>query len=770
MMGLDQAEFAMEKERLSVVEEQIGMQLEAARNIAGKVKKDLTGMQRSMWEYVKPTPDDMDDLAGIWQVQTDIIREGNKAIFLTNQARKLERMANNPYFARIDFREAGEDLTEKIYIGISNLKDEKTGQFLIYDWRAPVSSMFYDYEPGDAGYECLAGRIEGKLLLKRQFRIWNGQFSLMFDSSLTINDEILQEILGRSADSRMKTIVASIQREQNNIIRNDTHKLLIVTGPAGSGKTSIALHRAAFLLYRHKDSITSKNIVIFSPNEIFSDYISDVLPELGEEDINRSTFFEYAVRTLGPGACPESASQQMEFLLAEDGIAECDASYGKENGKENGDDFSGIGDFDNRRQRIEGIKYKASFEIMENLRRHVEKIEKSRVFHDVVFREELIETAEEISQYFFEALRFLPVIKRLEKIRSRLTSKLDILVRKRIEEVLPEVANSGEYINATEIRGRSIAIVHGEAMQARQMIEEMTKLDIFDCYAEFLKERDIYAGKTGGVNRVSGKLNVNYEDIAPIVFLKGLLNGFPNMDVIKYVLIDEVQDYTSVQLEILRELFGNSNLTLLGDPNQALNPYIPSLETERLAGSLGYASYISARLVKSYRSTRQIADFCNVIIGGNIDAESVNREGELPEAHCCSDMQELYRAAADSIEKLKSIGMKSIAVIMKTERECSEAYNNLVKYTELSLITGERQEFFTGAVVIPSYLSKGLEFDAVFMICPDSGIYQGEEAKGLLYTVCSRALHRLQFYFTGEVPGFLKKLPERYYRQIDDRR
>ncbi len=766
-MGSEQAEYTIEKERLRDVEGQIAIQLEAARNIAGKVKKDLTGMQKSMWEYVKPTPDDLDDMAAIWQFQTDIVREGNKAIFLTNQARKLERIANNPYFARIDFKEAGENLAEKIYIGISNLKNEKTGQFLIYDWRAPVSSMFYDYEPGGAGYVCMAGRIEGELLLKRQFRIWNGELTLMFDSSLTINDEILQEILGRSADSRMKTIVASIQREQNSIIRNDTHKLLIVTGPAGSGKTSIALHRAAFLLYRHKDNITSKNIVIFSPNEIFSDYISDVLPELGEEDINRSTLFEYAVRTLGPGVRPENASQQMEFLLAEDATAGCDASYCKENCKENVDDFSGIGDFDNRRQRIDGIKYKASFEIIDHLRRHVEKIEKSRVFHDVVFRGELIETAEELSQYFFEALRFLPVVKRLDKIRSRLTSKLDILFRKRVEEVVPEVANMVEFIDPAEIRGRSIAIVREEASSARQLIEEMTKLDIFDSYIEFLEDRGVYAGKTGGIDRSSGKRNVNYEDIAPILFLNGLLNGYPNMDVIKYVLIDEVQDYTPVQLEILRELFGNSNLTLLGDPNQALNPYIPSLEPERLAGSLGYASYICARLVKSYRSTRQIADFCNGIIGGNIDAESVNREGDLPEAHRCADMQELYRRAAEDIEKMKSNGLKSIAVIMKTERECTEAYNVLVKYTELSLITGDRQEFFTGAVVIPSYLSKGLEFDAVLMICPEGGIYQGDEAKGLLYTVCSRALHRLHFYFAGKMPGFLKQMPEKSYRQID---
>ena len=762
-MGQNDPEFTLEKERLSEVEGQIGLQLEAARHIAGKVKKDLTGMQKSMWEHVKPTPDGLDDLAGIWQFQTEIVREGTKAIFLTNQARKLERMANNPYFARIDFREAGDELAEKIYIGISNLKDERTELFLIYDWRAPVSSMFYDYEPGNAGYLCPAGRIEGELLLKRQFRIWNGELQLMFDSSLAINDEILQEILGRSADSRMKTIVATIQREQNSIIRNDTHKLLIVTGPAGSGKTSIALHRAAFLLYRHKDSITSKNIVIFSPNEIFSDYISDVLPELGEEDINRGTLFEYAVRTLGPEVKPENAAQLMEFLLAEDGVA---YKHDTVRGGDDMGDCSGTGYFADRRQRIEGIRYKASFEIIEHLRENVQHFEKGRVFHDVVFRGEMIETADELMQYFHEDLKFLPVAKRLDKIRSRLTSKLDILVRKRVEEVVIEVAKSGEYINAAEIRGRSIAKVREEVLQARQLIAEMTTLDVLDCYEGFLNERDIYAGKTGGIDRVSGKRDINHEDIAPMVLLNGLLNGFPNMDGIKYVLIDEVQDYTPVQLEILRVLFGNCNLTLLGDPNQALNPYVPSLGTERLAGILGYESYISARLVKSYRSTRQIADFCNGIIGGNIDAESVNREGELPEVHCCANMQELYRRAADDIEKLKSSGMKSIAVIMKTERECADAYNTLGKYTELSLITGEHQEFCTGTIIIPSYLSKGLEFDAVLAICPDNNIYQGDEAKGLLYTVCSRALHMLHFYCVKELPQFMKNLPETYFAQI----
>ena len=763
-MGQNNPEFTLENERLREVEGHILTQLEAARNIAGKVKKDLTGMQKSMWEHVKPTPDGLDDLAGIWQFQTEIVREGTKAIFLTNQARKLERMANNPYFARIDFMEAGDDLAEKIYIGISNLKDERTGLFLIYDWRAPVSSMFYDYEPGNVAYVCPAGRIEGELLLKRQFRIWNGVMQLMFDSSLAINDEILQEILGRSADSRMKTIVGTIQREQNSIIRNDTHKLIIVTGPAGSGKTSIALHRAAFLLYRHKDTITSKNIVIFSPNDIFSDYISDVLPELGEEDINRSTLYEYAVRTLGPGVYPENAAQLMEFLLAEDGnVDRCDTGCGGDNA----DDCSELGYFANRRQRVEGIRYKASFEIIEHLREHVRQLEKSRVFHDVVFRGEVLETADEISEYFHEGLKFLPVARRLDKIRSRLTSKLDIPVRKRIEEVVTEVAKTGEYINAAEIRGRSIAIVHEEASEARRLIAGMTALDIVGCYEGFLNDRDIYVGKTGGFDRASGKRKINHEDIAPMVLLNGLLNGFPNMNAIKYVLIDEVQDYTPVQLEILRELFGNSNLTLLGDPNQALNPYVPPIDTERLAGALGYGSYISARLVKSYRSTRQIADFCSGIIGGNMDAESINREGELPEAHRCADMQELYRAAANDIEKLESSGMKSIAVIMKTERECTDAYNALCKYTELSLITGERQEFFSGTVVIPSYLSKGLEFDAVLVICPDGDINQGDEAKGLLYTVCSRALHMLHFYCVKELPEFLKSLPESSFTYFD---
>lgn len=190
-------------------------------------------------------------------------------------------MQQNPYFARIDFIENGESDVEQIYIGISMVQNERTLEILVYDWRAPISGMFYDYDTGRAGFDTPSGRIEGELVLKRQFKIENGKIKYMFDSDVKIDDDVLQEVLGQSKDEKMKTIVTSIQREQNKAIRDEGHKLLIVEGPAGSGKTSIALHRVAFLLYRYRNSISSDSVVILSPNDMFNDYISDVLPELG---------------------------------------------------------------------------------------------------------------------------------------------------------------------------------------------------------------------------------------------------------------------------------------------------------------------------------------------------------------------------------------------------------------------------------------------------------------------------------------------------------
>lgn len=759
-MSFDQEILEAEKERLEHVNIQIGIQLMAGIHAADELKNNTIVLQKSMWDHVNPTPKDLDDLANVWQFQTDLVRESNKAVLLSNHVKKLERMLKNPYFARIDFKEDGYEPADDIYIGISNVRDEDITRILVYDWRAPVCGMFYDFELGRAAYHCPNGRIEGELLLKRQYRLWNGEIQFMFDSSVAINDEILQEILGKSADSRMKSIVISIQREQNSVIRDDTHRLLAVTGPAGSGKTSVALHRAAYLLYRYRENITSENIAVFSPNNIFNDYISEVLPELGEENINRTTFYEYAKRIIGEGVVLEDYSMQMEFLLRSSAgrnavIAPEDNCVGEQ----------GEGDDSRFFARVSGVKYKSSIEVIADISDYARYVEEHREFADLSFNDNLIETGEEIAKYFREELKFLPVMKRLEKIKNRLTAKLDILIRARVEAVVIEVADMGEYPNPAEIRGRSIFIVRGEAEQAKSLIAKMTDLDLSECYRGFIKYRmdNIADDKQlmlshGQTMEKLEKQYVYYEDIAPILLLNGLLAGFADMGRIRHVIIDEVQDYTPVQFEIFKQLFINSKITLLGDPNQAISPFATPFDIKSAIDIFGFDTSISINLTKSYRSTRQITEFCRGFAGNGNKDEFVDRDGELPKVICTGSRQDMFIEAAKDIKKLEGDGMKSIAVILRTEKDCIQAYDTLSQLTEIALITADKQEFFTGASLMPSYLSKGLEFDAVLVLCMEKGCFDSPEETRLAYTVCTRALHRLHVYCAEGFPGFLKNI------------
>lgn len=255
---------------------------------------------------------------------------------------------------------------KKHYLGISNLINDNF-DFLVYDWRAPISSMFYDYEIGEAEYKCPEGTVEGKLTLKRQYKINNGKIEYMFDSNLKIDDEVLQGILSKSTDSKMKAIITTIQREQNKVIRNEEYKKLIVQGPAGSGKTSVALHRIAYLLYKHRDKITPQNIVIFSPNDIFNEYISNVLHELGEDNMCQTTFKEYMDKALGNEFNKENYSEMMEYILA----SKKEAAY---------------------QTRINNIKFKSSMNFINILKRYTTLLEKEDTnFTDITFRSNLID-------------------------------------------------------------------------------------------------------------------------------------------------------------------------------------------------------------------------------------------------------------------------------------------------------------------------------------------------------------------------------------------
>ncbi|HHV60166.1 MAG TPA: AAA family ATPase [Clostridiaceae bacterium] len=740
-----------EHKNLESVLEEIERQI--ARNSA-KAESYLNSQieaNKSMWEDVQD-PTDLDDVAIMKQYIDAIKYIARTREFYNYLIKKLNKMKYSPYFGRIDFKEDGTAKSEKIYIGISNLEDEQ-GDIMVYDWRAPVSSMFYDYETGAAQYNSPSGIISGEVELKRQYKIGNGKIEYMFDSNLKIDDEILQEILSKSVDNKMKTIVTTIQREQNRVIRDEDHRLLLVQGPAGSGKTSIALHRVAFLLYRYKDTITARNIVIFSPNQVFSDYISGVLPELGEENAFRTTFFEYALRNLDNSYMLEDMNDQMEYLLT--------TGYSKE--------------YD---IRVEAIKLKGSMEFKHIINKYVSYFEKEGFnFTDLKLGNNVVLSKDKLYNLFVNDYNFLPIIKRVEKIKNRFEYLLKPLEKKRYAELLEEAASSGKYVDKNEMKAKCRLIVREEVKPLYDSLNRMTEFNIYDLYKQLFKKPDIYKKLNNGrlpdnfeeisrftVESVESK-TLYYEDVFPLLYLKGLIGDIPVKPDIKHVIIDEAQDYTPMQYDIIKQLFPDSSFTMLGDLNQSINPLLNVGTYENISDIFPDKKGATIKLSKSYRSTREIAAFCHAILDEKNDVDFVQRPGKKPVIIKCEDEDDIARHIEVELEQIKKRGLRSVAVICKTNVQSRNLYQKLRKNIDIHLITKDDAKFNKGVVVVPSYLAKGLEFDIVFIYNAGEESYKDERERRLFYTACTRALHELNIYYTREITPFLKNIDRELYEE-----
>lgn len=328
-MSENRAERQEELLRIKRIMHIIGGNIEEFRQRLGEIKEDVVDIRKHFWDDVTINRDHVDDQLETYaslKQQAELLSERERSHrHAVQQMKKLLRLKQSPYFGRIDFREHGAASAETVYLGVGSLLDEQGEQFLIFDWRAPISSLYYDYGPGPAEYETPSGTIAGTMERKRQFIFQYGELAYLFDTGLTIGDEMLQQVLGQGADAHMKTIVATIQREQNRIIRNDGGRLLIVSGPAGSGKTSAALQRVAYLLYKYRGMLTADQVILFSPNPMFNRYISTVLPELGEENMEQTTFQQYLEHRMADQFAVEDPFEQMEYVLTAEGTPEYEA-------------------------------------------------------------------------------------------------------------------------------------------------------------------------------------------------------------------------------------------------------------------------------------------------------------------------------------------------------------------------------------------------------------------------------------------------------------
>lgn len=649
--------------------------------------QDIHAQKTYLWE----SRADMDHIEKI-STRQSILQTVMTGETILAHRKRLSKLARAPYFGRFDFAKMGQTSPQSIYIGIHHLFDEREKTNLIYDWRAPVSTMFYDHENGAAQYESPAGDVHGLMSLKRQFRIRDGEMEFMLESSVNIMDEVLQRELSRASDDGMKNIVATIQRDQNTIIRNENAHVLIIQGVAGSGKTSIALHRIAFLLYRFKDTLTSKDILIISPNRVFGDYISNVLPELGEESVSEIGMEILAEELLDHKYRFQSFFEQTAQLLEKND--------------------------EGMKQRIQ---FKATREFMKQINAYAEQVEAEQF------------TAHELRV----GRRIVPdwfIDETYKKHRG-------VSMTERISRVLKAVEfNISVYYNydiTTE--ERAILRVALKSM-ARQFSLRETYKKLFD-----------WIGRPKMFKLAKGA-QLEYADVFPLIYLKIRLEGIDTpRKRIKHLLIDEMQDYTPVQYAVIARLF-NCKKTILGDANQSVNPYSAS-NAEEIERAFTQASCV--KLTKSYRSTFEIMQFAQAI-SPNPDLVAIERHGDAPQlVKCASKAQELKHVYA-AIVRLANSEHNTLGIILKTQKQAEKLISAIqAAGHEARLLSEQSATFSSGVVVCAAHMAKGLEFDQVLIPHVDKKNYATMMDKNMLYVACTRAMHNLTLTYTDELTGFI---------------
>ena len=532
-----------EKEYLEEIKEKLTL---AIRRIDGDVRQSSAEL-REKKQYIHEHQSGMDD-ADMVAAGQSIDRMAFTGEAAVGRKRKLLKLGQSPYFGRIDF--VPQDQAKlPVYIGVYSFIDEQRRQSLIYDWRAPISSMFYDFELGEASFTMPSGMMQGTIELKRQYKIRDGRLEFMIENGVNIHDDVLQRELAKSSDDKMKNIVATIQRDQNAVIRNETAPVMVIQGVAGSGKTSIALHRIAFLLYRYRETIAAKDVLIISPNKVFADYISNVLPELGEEHIPELGMDELAADLLDHRYSFQTFFEQVSGLLDNH-----DSAF------------------------IERIRAKSSFEFLSQLNQYLIYIE---------------------NNYFtVSELRVGKTVVPLSFLLAKFRTYHRVPLLKRFALVAEEVRTYVRDATRRKLTGQEKGII-GEAIP--RMFKFHQVLDLYRDFYRWLGKPELF--------RIDHRLHLEYADVFPLIYLRLRLEGITAYDHVRHLLVDEMQDYTPVQYAVLSRLF-SCRKTILGDVSQTVNPYSAS-SAETIERVFPQADIV--KLYRSYRSTMEITAFAQRI-------------------------------------------------------------------------------------------------------------------------------------------------------------
>lgn len=734
------------QDRIKIVEKSISGAQSEAQNLNAHffddLKLDYDGYSTSM-----------ETALSIHQQQQLLEERQNAWQHATKQLSTLQRLNKRPYFARIDFQEQNEK-PETIYIGLGSFAD-KNDQFLIYDWRAPISSIYYDGKLGSVTYYAPDGEQEVLMTKKRQFSIKDGQIINMFDTNESIGDQMLINVLNEKSSTQMKSIVTTIQREQNKIIRNTTADLLFVQGSAGSGKTSAILQRIAYLLYRYRGNLVSSDVIMFSPNQLFNDYVKNVLPEMGEQNMVQMTYRQFVSRRV-PAFKVESLFDQFEDQ--------------------------------NKNPKI--AKFKDSLEFFEAINNY----SKHLIKHGVVFKNIYFKDKEKpffdkdyIKDIYYSFNENYNLRNRIEATREKLVARLNesisaeakkAWVAKYLESISKEELNKlydrpdQEFASSTEEeRFLSKKIVINSLKQVLRKVNDNSFFNIRAQYLAFLRaipkmidlqqygisEKEWY-DHIELVKQNFVRKQIKITDISSYLYLYDVITGRRVNYEMRYAFIDEIQDYTPFQLAYLKYNFPRAKFTMLGDLNQAIFTKDDSLTLLDKVKQLFISEKIELiKLTKSYRSTKQITDFTKQILKSGELIEAFDRNGAKPTIWHCDNASAVQKIndilIANNQEKLTT------AIITKTLEEARDLTTKLKSESiKVTLIATANQRLVPGVLVIPSYLAKGLEFDAVIAWQVNNNNYHKDDERQLLYTITSRAMYKLDLIYTGELSDLLREI------------
>ncbi|ACL77711.1 RNA polymerase recycling motor HelD [Ruminiclostridium cellulolyticum] len=692
---------------------------------------------------------------------------------LALKVKNLYTARGKPYFARVDYKESGVDSAEKLYIGKMSLSRDEDHVIVIVDWRAPIANLYYEGRLGPSSYDCPDGLIEGELLLKRQFSINDGNLDGIFDIDITTNDEFLQTYLGANAENRLKEIVSTIQEEQNRIVRAPMWKPLIVQGVAGSGKTTIALHRIAYLIYTFEKNFDPENFMIIAPNRLFLNYISEVLPELGVERVKQTTFEDFSMELIGKKFKLIDSNEKLNMFVNHN-VTEEQIVY-------------------NNKVRNASI-LKTSMDFKNIIDEYLKEIELCFIpKKDIMLGTKVIFPYEEINKLFLTQYGMWPIAQRMNEIKKSITTRLKASKEQFIQQIHAEcdkkVARARVAISDASERQKYIlqafekrdSVLDKIEMASKSLVKEyigsLPKLSPYQYYVDLMNNAEVFdriAGKYTDAEICSftrdytldilNSKRIEQEDLAPIIYLKYKIYGMDEKIPVRHIVIDEAQDFSAFQFYVMKKIVKDSSFTILGDLCQGIHFYRGVRSWDEIVNDVFDGKRCEfLTLEQSYRTTYEIMEAANSVMEKlpNNDltrAKPVIRHGDPVEYIPKNDIANVAEDIVNKIEQAKRQGHKTIAIICKTMEECYQMLPLIKKADKnISIITGNEKEYKSGIVVVPSYLSKGLEFDVVLISNASSVNYTTSDLDiKLLYVAMTRPLHKLCVYYIGDKASLLQ--------------